>query len=74
MEEDFTIKMLDLSKIIKDENKRQALIKEQLGDGKYNPLTGVYKWGANVYDLTETNGEIGFGWLLPWVGELLLKK
>lgn len=52
-----------LEKVIQDETLRQELIKQQKGDGLYNPLTGVYKWGSMVYDLTKTNGEIGLGWM-----------
>jgi hypothetical protein len=53
---------MDITKVIKDEELRQKLIKEQSGDGRYNLETGVYKWGENVYDLTKTNGEgcLGF--------------
>lgn len=55
---------IDLENVERDETKRQTLIMIQAGDGLYNPTTGVYKWGTNVYDLTKTNGEIGLG-LLP---------
>jgi hypothetical protein len=64
---------VNLSKVEKDEDKRQSLIEEQKGDGYYNPKTGVYKWGANVYDLTKTNGEPGLGWL-PMRSKLLKYK
>ena len=53
---------MDITKVEQTEKKRQELIKSQKGDGKYNPITGVYKWGENVYDLTKTNGEIGLGY------------
>jgi hypothetical protein len=61
---------MDLSIVEKDEAKRQELISEQKGDGRYNPITGVYKWGQNVYDLTKTNGEYGLGWL-PIRGKMI---
>lgn len=54
---------MDLTQVEKNEEKRQELIRLQIGDGTYNPITGVYKWGSAVYDLTETNGEQGLGWL-----------
>lgn len=54
---------MDLSKVEQNEEKRQEFIKLQEGDGSYNPITGTYKWGSNVYDLTKTNGEPGLGWL-----------
>ena len=54
---------MDLSKVEQNEEKSQNLIKLQEGDGSYNPITGTYKWGSNVYDLTKTNGEPGLGWL-----------
>jgi len=54
---------MDLSKVEKDETKRQKSIEQQKGDGIYNSKTGAYKWGTCVYDLTKTNGEIGFGWI-----------
>jgi hypothetical protein len=53
---------MDISKVEKDEVKRQILIQNQAGDGTYNPITGVYKWGDNVYDLTKTNGEPDLGY------------
>lgn len=54
---------MDLSRVCKDEELRQELIELQKGNGIYNPHTGVYKWGENIYDLTKTNGEIGLGWM-----------
>lgn len=53
---------MDISRVEKDEVKRQDLIKSQKGVGTYNPITGVYKWGSNVYDLTETGGEVGLAY------------
>jgi len=53
---------MDLSRVVKDEEERQRLIKEQEGGGVYNPLTGVYKYGKRVYDLTKTNGDLGLYW------------
>jgi hypothetical protein len=61
---------MDLSKVEKDETKRQRLIEQQKGNGIYNPKTGVYKWGTSVYDFTKTNGEIGLGWM-PMRGKIL---
>jgi hypothetical protein len=61
---------MDLSKVEKDETKRQRLIEQQKGNGIYNPKTGVYKWGTVVYDLTKTNGESGLGWM-PMRGKIL---
>lgn len=55
---------MDLSKVEKDENKRQQMIKDQPFGGIYNPLTGVYKFTESiVYDLTKTGGLYGLGWL-----------
>lgn len=61
---------MDLSKVVKDENLRQQLIKEQYGDGHYNPETGVYKWGEVVYDLTKSNGEPCLGFM-PIKGKII---
>lgn len=54
---------MDLSRVIQNEEERQKLISEQEGNGIFNPLTGAYKWGKSVYDLTKTGGEPGLGWL-----------
>ena len=53
---------MDMGKVVSSESIRQALIKLQKGDGTFNPLTGVYKYGDKVYDLTKTDGEgcLGF--------------
>jgi len=54
---------MDLTRVIQNEEERQRLISEQEGNGIFNPLTGTYKWGVNVYDLTKTGGRRGAGWL-----------
>lgn len=60
---------MDLSIVEKDESVRQELISKQKGDGRYNPITGVYKYGQNIYDLTKTGGEPGL-WYPPIRGRV----
>lgn len=54
---------MDLTQVEKDPQKREALIKLQKGDGRFNPQTGVYKWGSEVFDLTKTDGKPLVGWM-----------
>ena len=65
---------MDLSRVCKDEDLRQELIKLQKGDGYYNPHTGVYKYGElGCYAHNLCNTHSPFGSSILYICSIILK-